>query len=226
MSRSIELSKHQWSPLHFITNGDTLEAQLRGAQMALAGGCRWIQLRMKEFSREQIVSVVLLLKPQCKQYNAVLIIDDHVDIALEYQLDGVHLGLNDMPIDEARVILGNDYIIGGTANTLAQAQHQISCGADYLGIGPYRFTSTKKNLSPILGIEGYASIVGALGDNHIPIVAIGGIEIQDIMPIMATGVDGIAISGTILRAENPIETTCNILKKLDYERFNNCWSEI
>lgn len=211
---AIEIRGRQWSPLQFITHGTSVDDILLGAQMALDGGCRWIQLRMKDFSYQQIETAILALKPQCAEKNAVLLIDDYVDIALKFNLDGVHLGLNDMPIDKARTLLGNDYIIGGTANTIEQAQYQISIGADYLGIGPYKFTSTKKNLSTILGVEGYLHLISVLSDNHLPIVAIGGIELSDIPDIISTGVNGIAVSGTILRANNPIEITRQILNEL------------
>ena len=86
-------------------------------------------------------------------------------------------------------------------------------GADYLGIGPFRFTTTKKNLSPVLGLEGYASILSQMKEANInlPVVAIGGITNEDIPDILRTGVNGIALSGTILRAENPVEETRKIL---------------
>lgn len=207
------IRNRHWSPLQFITNGNSIEQILWGAQMALESGCKWIQLRMKDFRSLEVEAAAIVLKPLCRQYNAVLIIDDDVAMAKKMGLDGVHLGLNDMPISQAREILGDGFIIGGTANTAEQAQHQIDAGADYLGIGPFRFTETKKNLSPILGLEGYKSVMAQLG-NKTPVVAIGGIEIADIKDIMATGVDGIAISGTILKAKNPIETTEKILETL------------
>lgn len=206
------IRNRQWSSLHFITHGEQIEHILVGAQMALEGGCRWIQLRMKDAPVRTLEAAIMVLKPFCRNYGAVLLIDDHVELAKEYGLDGVHLGLKDMPIDEARKILGEDFIIGGTANTLEQAKHQISLGADYLGIGPYRYTTTKQKLSPILGLEGYRSVMGGL--EHFPVVAIGGIEEADIPGIMTTGVSGVAISGTILRSKNPVQTTNNIMEIL------------
>ena len=112
-----------------------------------------------------------------------------------------------MPIAEARKILGNNFIIGGTANTFENIRMHYKAGADYIGCGPFRFTTTKKNLSPILGLKGYADIVSQMRKENInlPIVAIGGITKEDIPSLMGTGITGIAISGSILRAENPIE---------------------
>ena len=121
--------------------------------------------------------------------------------------DGVHLGKNDMPVNEASKILGADKIIGGTANTFEDIERLARQGANYIGCGPFRFTTTKKNLSPVLVLEGYRTIVAQMKAAHInlPIVAIGGILETDFKDIMATGVTGIAVSGGILNADNPTE---------------------
>ena len=148
------------------------------------------------------------------------IIDDHVELVKKIHADGVHPGKKDMPVAEARKMLGKDFIIGGTANTFEDVKMHYEAGADYIGCGPFRFTTTKKNLSPILGLEGYRSIVSQMKEAgiHLPIVAIGGITFEDIPSIMATGVTGIALSGTILRADNPIEETRRII---NIEKINN-----
>ena len=116
-----------------------------------------------------------------------------------------------MPIGEARQILGEAFIIGGTANTFEDVKLHHAAGADYLGIGPFRFTTTKKNLSPVLGLEGYTSILAQMNEAgiRIPVVAIGGIVAEDIPAIMETGVNGIALSGAILQAPDPVEETKN-----------------
>lgn len=204
--------------LQFITHGDSIERILWGAQVALEGGCRWIQLRWKDAPERDLEAAIMVLKPLCAEYSAKLIIDDNVALAQRYSLDGVHLGLNDMPIHEARAILGSGFIIGGTANTPEQALHQVADGADYLGIGPYRFTDTKKNISAILGIEGYKAAIAALdAGKRVPVVAIGGIEPADVPAIMATGVDGIAVSGAILRAKDPVQTTAELIKAINQQ---------
>ena len=129
-----------------------------------------------------------------------------IDIARELGADGVHLGLKDMPVAEARRILGDRFIIGGTANTFDQAWAHYEASANYIGCGPFRFTTTKKNLSPILGLDGYRSIMEMMREHgiDIPVVAIGGIEESDIPSILATGVSGIALSGVVLRAADPV----------------------
>lgn len=184
--------------------------------MALEGGCRWIQLRWKDAPERDIEAAIMVLRPLCAEYSAKLIIDDHVALAQRYTLDGVHLGLSDMPIHEARAILGSGFIIGGTTNTPEQAVHQVAEGADYLGVGPYRFTDTKKNLSTILGADGYRPVLAALdATKRVPVVAIGGIELSDVPAVMAAGVDGIAVSGSILRSKDPIQTTADFLRLLE-----------
>lgn len=199
--------------LQFITHQTERYSYLDSARMALAGGCKWIQLRMKEASLKEVEEVALQLKPLCKEQEAILILDDHVELAQKLEVDGVHLGKTDMPIGQARQILGEAFIIGGTANTFEDVRMHHQAGADYIGIGPFRFTTTKKNLSPVLGIEGYASILSqmqAVGMD-LPVVAIGGINYEDIPDILETGVNGIALSGTILQAEDPVEETRRII---------------
>lgn len=199
--------------LQFITHFTEKFSYSDSARMALEGGCRWIQLRMKEASAEELEKEALYIQNLCRQYNATFIIDDHVELVKKIHADGVHLGKKDMPIAEARHILGKDFIIGGTANTFEDVEAHYKAGADYIGCGPFRFTTTKKNLSPILGLDGYRSIVSRMKDNgiRIPIVAIGGITYDDIPSIMETGITGIALSGTILRADDPVAETRRIM---------------
>ena len=183
--------------------------------MALEGGCRWIQLRMKDASEDEFLSAAKEISKLCKQHNAVFVLDDHAEWVEQTGADGVHLGKNDMPVDEARRLLGKDRIIGGTANTFEDVERLHRQGADYIGCGPFRFTTTKKNLSPVLGLEGYRNIVKQtkLHNIGLPIVAIGGILEEDIEAIMQTGVSGIAVSGGILNAENPVEEMQKFVNK-------------
>ena len=183
-------------------------------RIALEGGCRWIPLRMKNAEEKHVYSIALRTQKMCQEYGATFIIDDHVEIAKQIQADGVHLGKLDIPIIEARSILGNNFIIGGTANTFEDVKAHYEAGADYIGCGPFRYTTTKSNLSPILGLDGYRHITTRIKEAHIniPLVAIGGITETDIPELMQTGISGIALSGSILRAKNPIEEMKNIIK--------------
>ncbi len=199
--------------LQFITHQTEKYSYFESACMALEGGCKWIQLRMKDAPLDEVEQVALQLKPLCKQHDAILVLDDHVELVRKLEVDGVHLGKLDMPIREARQLLGEGFIIGGTANTIDDVRAHYEAGADYIGCGPFRFTTTKKNLSPVLGLEGYRNIIRCMEEEGIdlPLVAIGGITRDDIPALLETGVDGIALSGTILRAEDPVEETRRLL---------------
>ena len=198
--------------IQFITHNTGSIGYVEGARMALEGGCKWIQLRMKDASDDEVRQAAAEIQPMCKEHEAVFLLDDRVELAKELHADGVHLGKNDMPIDEARRILGEEYIIGGTANTFEDIQRIAAQGADYIGCGPFRFTTTKKNLAPVLGIEGYRDIIAKMRNAgiNIPMVAIGGITPDDIDEILATGVKGIAVSGPVLNADDPVA----MMKKL------------
>ena len=193
--------------IQFITHSNERYGYVEGARLALEGGCRWVQLRMKDASEEEFMAAAEQIGKLCRKHEAVFVLDDHVELVERCGADGVHLGKNDMPVDEARRLLGNDRIIGGTANTFEDIERLHRQGADYIGCGPFRFTTTKKNLSPVLGLEGYKHIVSDMKTHGIdlPIVAIGGILKTDIADIMQTGVTGIAVSGGILNAESPAE---------------------
>ena len=170
---------------------------------------------MKGATDEEVEPIARKLKLACEGAGATFILDDRVELVKKLQIDGVHLGKNDMPVDEARRLLGKDRIIGGTANTFEDVERLHRQGADYIGCGPFRFTTTKKNLSPVLGLEGYRNIVEQMKLHNIglPIVAIGGILEEDIEAIMQTGVSGIAVSGGILNAENPVEEMQKFVNK-------------
>ena len=200
--------------IQFITHSNNRYGYVDGARLALEGGCRWVQLRMKEATETEFMAAAAEIGRLCKEHGATFVLDDHVEWVEKTGADGVHLGKNDMPIDEARKILGNDKIIGGTANTFEDVERLYRQGANYIGCGPFRFTTTKKNLSPVLGLEGYQHIVDQMKSHgiNLPIVAIGGILESDIKSILTTGVSGIAVSGGILNAENPAEEMQRFLK--------------
>ncbi|MDE6371816.1 MAG: thiamine phosphate synthase [Duncaniella sp.] len=199
--------------LQFITHRTPLHDEMEGAIMALEGGCRWIQLRMKDAEADEIERTARMLLPVCRRYGAKLILDDHVMAVKATGADGVHLGKADMPVDEARRILGGGCIIGATANNYDDIVQAVGLGADYIGLGPYRFTTTKKKLSPILGTEGYRMIMEQCARHgvKIPVVAIGGITLEDVSELMRTGITGVAVSGCVLTADNPTEYTRRLL---------------
>ena len=205
--------------LQFITHKNPQLDEIEGAIAALEGGCKWIQLRMKDTSDEEFVAVGRVIGKMCKEAGAKFILDDRVHLVETLDADGVHVGKKDMPVPEARKILGPDRIIGATANTLDDALKAMKDGADYLGIGPFRFTTTKEKLAPVLGLEGLTELMTKLRKvSDIPVVAIGGIKDADIRDIMRSGVTGIAVSGNILNAPSPKEKTEIILNEINLSK--------
>ncbi len=201
----------------FITHPSDRYSIAEEVQMALEGGCKWIQLRMKDASDEEFRQTALEIIPLCKENEAFLVFDDRVELAMEMGVHGVHLGKNDMDPLQAREIMGAEAIIGVTANTADDIVRLKGWDVDYVGLGPYRYTTTKKNLSPLLGTDGYRDVVNKVreADVLLPIVAIGGISIEDIPAIMSTGVNGIAVSGSIINAPDPVDYTRRILSALN-----------
>ena len=205
--------------IQFISHYSERYSYLDSIQLALEGGCRWIQLRMKDASDDEVRPIAVEAQKLCRQYGAKFIIDDRVALVRELGADGVHLGKNDMPIREARQILGPDFIIGGTANTFEDAKAHYEASANYIGCGPFRFTTTKQKLAPVLGLDGYRHIIQQMraANITIPVVAIGGITKADIPAILQTGITGIALSGTVLRADDPIEEMKHIINIISHE---------
>lgn len=191
--------------LYFITMDDAPIDHLQQVESACRAGIRWIQLRMKQASDDEVRDMALAVKRICAAYGCILIIDDRVAVAAAVGADGVHLGKEDMTVSEARRLLGEGKIIGGTANVVEDILEHYRQGADYIGLGPYRYTTTKKKLSPILGLEGYRQIMNRLRQEHIhiPVVAIGGIGVEDVAPLLDAGLAGVAFSGMLVHADDP-----------------------
>ena len=190
------------SRLQYISQGTTIQAQIQHIKQALDHGADWIQVRWKNANAEQKLDLATQVKKLAEPYQAVCIINDDVQLAKNINADGVHLGLNDMDVATARTMLGTEKIIGGTANTLQDVLQRIREGCDYIGLGPFQFTETKEQLSPILGLVGYQEIIDHLKNSDIltpPFFAIGGITLSDIQAIRNTGVYGIAVSGLITK---------------------------
>ncbi|MGX5685864.1 thiamine phosphate synthase [Chryseobacterium cucumeris] len=188
--------------LQYISQGNTIQEQEKHIRNALDNGIKWVQVRWKNAPENELISLCEISKQLCSAYQSVCIINDHVQIAREVDADGVHLGLGDCSVDEARLILGENKIIGGTANTLSDVIHRINESCDYIGLGPLRFTTTKEKLSPVLGYEGYQKIIDGLREQSIDIpkiFAIGSVNPEDILPLQEIGIYGVAVSGIITR---------------------------
>ncbi len=207
--RRIKIMRGDRFSLQYITNGATPYEVEAEVQSALAGGCRWIQVRMKEADEATVIEAIGRVKPYCREAKAILLVDDRVGLVNKLGIDGVHLGQKDMAPSEARKIIGRQAIIGSTANNIEQVKALDFDNIDYVGVGPLRFTTTKSNLAPVLGLEGYREIMTWLrsADQSLPIVAIGGIMPEDVAALRQLGIYSVAVSGAIANAENPIKTT-------------------
>lgn len=202
--------------LQLITNRRTTEDIAREVTGFLKGGGRWVQLRMKDTPQDEILKTAAIVKPLCEEYDAVFIINDSPEIALKAGAAGVHIGKNDITPDQARGILGDEVIIGCTANTIEDIRRLSQFDIDYIGLGPFRFTETKKNLSPVLGSEGYEKILNGMRQENIniPIVAIGGIRSDDIPALKSAGISYYAVSGAVSAASDAETATKELLKEI------------
>lgn len=198
--------------LHYITQaGPNGESHAAMAERACKAGVRWVQLRIKNASEKELLEQAQLCRQVTAAFGATLLINDHVAVAKAVDADGVHLGKEDMDHAEARKILGNK-IIGGTANTYEDVTALIARGVDYVGLGPFRFTQTKANLSPILGLEGYQQIIEQLhaAKLQLPIVAIGGLQPEDVPALRNVGLHGVAVAAVINSARDPAQVIAQL----------------
>ena len=168
------------------------------AALLCAAGARWIQLRMKDASREAWLAEASATSAACRRHGALMVVNDSAAIALESGADGVHLGRHDGDWREARKKLGARRILGGTVNTPEEARQAVASGClDYVGVGPLRFTGTKKNLSPVLGAGGVRQLIGELPG--LPAWVIGGVVPGDVPDMRRAGAAGVAVSSFLYR---------------------------
>lgn len=202
--------------LQYISSGETIEEHISNITEACKYGVKWIQLRLKKYSEKEIKEAALEAKSITEKHHATFILNDYLHLGKDLNLDGVHLGKNDFSVLTAREQLSENKIIGATANSYEDIVNAYNQGASYIGLGPFQFTATKENLSPVLGINGYSTILSKLkaNDINIPVYAIGGIQINDIQALMKTGINGIAVSSLISKSENKKETIRQIFQQL------------
>lgn len=188
------------SKLQFITISAAI------AEQACKGGVDWIQLRLKNITYEDYRKVALEVQAVCKKYNATFIVNDNIKLALDINADGVHVGKEDpLPQEDIDAMLAKNGIIGVTANEIEDFIHLDGKPVSYIGLGPFRYTDTKKNLSPILGLDGYHKLFYEIRERRLnppPVVGIGGITEADVNILLTTGLHGIAVSGAIGNAND------------------------
>ena len=212
--------------LHYISQGANATEHLHNIKLALQAGVKLVQLRLKHISEDIYIDNAIKAKALCEKHHAQLIINDNPMVAKKSNADGIHLGLDDMNILDAKKISIHK-LIGGTANTFDHIKQRCFEQVDYIGLGPFRFTTTKEKLSPILGIEGYKDIMQKMKVENLttPIYAIGGVELSDVESIMNTGVYGIAVSGLITNSNNKEQLVKQIndmlIKKSGFESLSH-----
>jgi len=196
--------------LHYISQGNSPKDHLDNIQKACTSGAELVQLRLKNVSEKKYLKLAMAAREITSHFQTRLLINDQYKIAKEVKADGVHLGKTDACPTIAREYLYTWQIIGGTANTLQDCEALLDKEVDYISLGPFRFTTTKDNLPPTLGLNGYTAVIEAL-KTETPILGVGGITTKDVTGILETGISGIAVSGEITRDFNTIRTFNQLL---------------
>ncbi|WP_084165845.1 thiamine phosphate synthase [Dyadobacter crusticola] len=202
---SFQAGENRIGRLQFISQENEAISHMESIRLALEAGCRWIQLRVKNRPEEEVLRLAWEATKLCDQYGARLIINDFPRVAQAVEAYGLHLGLTDMSVPEARELVGDRLIIGGTANSWEDIVLRVKEGADYIGLGPFRFTTTKQNLSPVLGFEGYSVLMQKMAEAEFntPIVGIGGIMPADVPALLKAGLHGVAMSSALINVADP-----------------------
>jgi len=209
--------------LHFITQGETPREHLQQIEEVLAAGVCWVQLRMKKQSLQVVEETARRALEMTRSAGACLILNDYVEVAARIGADGVHVGKEDMPLHQVFHCMGQRALVGATANTFEDIQAHALYPVSYVGLGPYRFTQTKEKLSPTLGLEGYKRLMQQMkaAALSIPVIAIGGIRLEDIPALLRSGVWGIALSGFIAHASDRKAQARRVLDTIEAELYRS-----
>ena len=198
-----------YAGLHVLTDTTVCFSHLQLAALALEGGCRVIQYRRKDGSTRELVEEARAMVELCNRYRAMLIVNDRLDVALAAAAHGLHVGQDDLPFDIARKYLGAAKILGCSASSLEQARQAVEQGADYIGYGPVFPTTSKDDASPVKGVEQLRKL---RQEFHGPIIAIGGITIDNVHQIVKSGVHGFAVIGAVCHQPDPELATRSLLQ--------------
>ncbi|MGZ5243249.1 MAG: thiamine phosphate synthase [Bacteroidia bacterium] len=199
--------------LHYLTQDKKGCTHAELAEKACKSGVRWVQLRTKNKTTEEWKRIALEVKEVTDKYDATLIINDNVSLAKEINANGVHLGKKDMHPQEARALVGKDFIIGCTANSATDVEELLTYEIDYIGLGPFRYTVTKDNLSPVISSLQLQYLLSMPISK--PIIVIGGIQIDDVENILDLGAHGVAVSSAINLAHNIEESAAAFVKEIE-----------
>ena len=202
--------------LHVLTDTELQSrfSHVELAKLAIKGGADILQFRQKIGTTREIIEICREIKRLCEDSDVMFIVNDRVDVAIASEADGVHLGQEDFPIPLARKLLGETAIIGGSAVTLEEAQECLSEGADYIGFGPVYPTTSKNDAGPVTGIEILKEVVNTIS---IPIIAIGGVTVENTPEVIRAGAQGIAVISAVCCQENPEQATRDLSQALQSE---------
>ena len=185
--------------LHFITHDIEQLSHVEQAQIACEAGAKWIQYRCLTKSEEELLKDINQIAEICDDWGATLIVTDHIKLHGKADIQGFHMEDTSTDFIKLRSMLGDDVTLGGSANTLEELIRLANEEVDYAGYGPFSHTDTKPNDFPHLGIEGYIAAMNTLSNlkSTLPILAVGGVGIDDIEGLLSTGIFGIAASSAI-----------------------------
>ncbi|MBE2226516.1 MAG: thiamine phosphate synthase [Ignavibacteria bacterium] len=186
-------------------------SHLQIAKMAVKGGADILQLRDKTLPTGKLIDISKKIAAFCREHKVLFIVNDRVDVVMASGADGVHLGNEDIPVKDARGLLGSRKIIGGTAHSLKEALLRQNEGADYVGFGHIYPTKSKFKPEKAKGTNMLSEVVKKV---KIPVIAIGGISLSNIDDVAGTNVHGIAVIGSVLRSPEPVKTLKELKKKI------------
>lgn len=196
--------------LHYISQGDSPADHIENIQKACTSGIELVLLRFKNVSDKKMLKLAQEAREITSHFQTRLLINTHYKIAKEVKADGVHLEQKDACPAVVRKQLYTWQMIGGIANTVQDCETLLGKEVDYISLGPFRATTTKNNIPPVLGLNGYTAIVEAL-KTETPIIGVGGITILDVTAIVKTGISGLAVSEEITRNFDSIKTFNQLL---------------
>lgn len=194
----------------YISQGRDANEHLHRIECVCKAGVRWVQLRLKGYSEAQCIQIAKQAKKICDTHDSLLTINDLPYVMVESGADGVHLGQKDLLGSKNKLsVLSKRLLLGITANTAAHIEIAAEYSPAYIGVGPYRHTTTKENLAPILGVEGYKRLLSWMKSEgiYIPVFAVGGVRLKDVRTLIATGVYGVAVSSLLHQCDDVASTT-------------------
>ncbi|MEJ6980955.1 thiamine phosphate synthase [Pedobacter sp. P351] len=203
--------------LHYLTQDLDGRSHIEQAQIACEAGCKWVQYRCFSKNDDELLNDLHQIAAICDDWGATLIVTDHAHLLDQADIQGVHIEDMEADFTTFREQIGSEKTLGASANTFEDIQRIAASGVvDYIGCGPFSLTDTKPNEYAILGIEGYKSLSDKIrgAGIEIPVLAVGGVRIEDVDAVMKTGVYGVAISAAVNKSDNPVSAFKEIYKKV------------